>query len=333
MSKITIGDVAREAGVSKSTVSQFLNKRYRYMGEETRKKIQKAVDDLRYQPNYIARSLKQKRTSMVGIIVANIMHRLSTEVSRAIEDFCHKYEMHAIFCNADNDPEKEKNYIEMLRAKQVDGLIIFPTGQNVDLYKQMVEENYPVVFMDRKVPDLPIHTVVVNNKEATQQAIEQLASNGHQRIAIVTQPLVISTRVDRIEGYKQAMKDLGLPLDPRLIGIEEIDRIGLALETLFSSENPPTALIAANDLVLIEVLRFIKKKKLNIPNDFSLIVFDNLPFADVANPSITTIAQPSFEMGKKAAELLLQQINKEDIEAREYVFPCELCIRESLSHP
>ena len=330
MGKVTIGDVAKAAGVSKSTVSQFLNKRYRYMGEETRRKIGEAIEELGYQPNFIARSLKQKQTSMVGIIVANIVHRLSTEVSRAIEDFFHKYDIHAIFCNADNDPEKEKKYIEMLRAKQVDGLIIFPTGQNLDLYQQMIDEDYPVVFMDRRLPGFPINTVIANNAEATAEAVNHLISLGHERIAIAMQPLVISSRTDRVEGYKNAHQAHNMTVNPDCIIQNTIGQLVGDLERVFSKSEPPTALIAGNDLVLLEVLRFVKDKQLKIPGDFSLVVFDNIVFADVSNPSITTIGQPSFEMGEKAATLLLELIKKEPLlPPQDYVFQCELKIRES----
>jgi LacI family kdg operon repressor len=139
MEKVTMADVAKEAGVSKSTVSQYLNKRYEYMSEKTKQKIKEAIEQLGYQPNYLARSLKQKRTSMVGVIVANILHYFSTSVTRGIEDFCQEHDLHAIVCNADDNPEKEKKYIEMLRAKQVDGLIVLQIGQNNDLYHRMVE--------------------------------------------------------------------------------------------------------------------------------------------------------------------------------------------------
>lgn len=329
MEKKTMADVAREAGVSKSTVSQFLSKRYEYMSAETRKKVEMAIKKLNYQPNYLARGLRQKRTSIVGIIVANIMHRFSTEVSRAIEDFYNQYDMHTIVCNADNDPEKEKKYIEMLRAKQVDGLIIFPTGQNIDLYQEMADANYPVVFMDRKVSELAVPSVVSNNVEATFTGIEHFIQNGHERIAIVTQPLRISTRIERHEGYKQALQANGIEVNPAFLISTEIGNIGKRLEELFASESPPTALLAGNDLVFIEILEFAKKNKLKVGEAFALAVFDNISFGHLITPSITMIAQASYEMGERAAEILLKQINKEPIDREEIVFPCELIIRES----
>jgi len=329
MKKVTMADVAKFAGVSKSTVSQYINNRYEYMGEDTRIKIKDAIERLGYQPNYIAKSLKQKRTSMIGIIVADIIHRFSTEVSRSIEDFCYENDIHAIICNADNNPEKEKKYIEMLRAKQVDGLIIFPTGQNPALYKRMVDENYPVVFMDRDIKDLHAHFVLAENVQASYRAISYLIHHGHKHIAIATQPLTISSRRERIEGYKKALKDHQLPIQPDFIISAETAELKSKLHALFQLEKPPSALLAGNDLVFLETLSFLQENKLLIPEDVSLIVFDNIPFAHLSNPPITIIAQPELEMGAKAAKLLLKQINKEAITSERLYFPCELIIRKT----
>lgn len=331
MGRITMEHVAKAAGVSKSTVSQFLNKRYEYMSDETRLKIKAAIDKLGYQPNYIARSLKQKRTSTIAIIVANIVHRFSTEVCRAIEDYCHEFDMHAIICNADDNPVKEKRYVEMLRAKQVDGLILFPTGQNMDMYQSMVEEGYPLVFIDRRLEGIDVPSVVVNNEQSTEEAIGHLIDKGHRKIAIITQPLTISTRAERVAGYKKALNKYGLPIDERYMISGKISELNDKLQRLFQLDDPPTALLAGNDLVFMEVFQFLRNKKISIPGQVSLIVFDNIPFAHFSEPPITTIAQPAYQMGKKAAEVLMRLIEKEPLAPRQYVFPCELIIRESSS--
>ena len=329
MKTVTMADVAKEAGVSKSTVSQFLNERYEYMGEETKEKIKRAIEQLGYRPNYVARSLKQKRTYMMGIIVANIMHHVSTEISRAIEDYCHEHDMHAIVCNADDDPHKEKKYIEMLRARQVDGLIIFPTGGNTKLYTEMEQERYPVVFVDRKIEGVHIDTVVVNNREATCEAVSHLLENGHRNIAIVTPPLTTHPRKERLAGYKQALEQHGIALNENYMKSVEISAISYELENMFSLSEKPTALVAANDLSFFEVMSFIKRKQIRIPEELAVIVFDNIPFADISTPTITTIAQPAYEIGKRASELLTRQIKQEAMESELYTFPCELIIRES----
>ncbi|KPD00708.1 HTH-type transcriptional regulator KdgR [Geobacillus sp. BCO2] len=297
--KVTLADVAREAGVSKSTVSQFLNQRYEHMGDETRERIRAAIEKLGYRPNYIARSLKQKRTSMIGIIVANIMHRVSTEISRAVEDYCHEHDMQAIICNADDNPVKERKYIEMLRARQVDGLVIVPTGGNIELYQQMVREEYPVVFMDRKIDEVEAHTIVVNNKGAAYEAVSHFIEQGHKKIGIVTPPLTIYPRIERVNGYKQALMDHGIEIKPEYVLSDHIHRLASRLEEMFSQPQKPTALLVGNDLSFFEVMAFLKQKQIRIPDDLALIVFDNIPFASISTPTITTIAQPAYEMGKK----------------------------------
>ena len=331
MAKITMADVAKKAEVSKSTVSQYLNKRYEYMSPETKKRIEEAIRELGYKPNYVARSLKQKRTSTIGVIVANIMHRVSTEISRAIEDYFHERDIHVILCNADDDPQKERKYIEVLRAKQVDGLIIFPTGGNIDLYQQMEQEKYPAVFMDRKIPGVNIDTVVPNNRKASYEAVKHLIELGHERIAVVTPPLTISPRVERLEGYKDALQEHNLPICEGYVKSIDIHHIKAELEKMFSLKDRPTALFAANDLAAMEILEFLKEKDISLSTELALVVFDNLSFASIFKPSITTISQPAFQMGEKAAEWLFAKVEQDGAGTMpsEHVFSCELMIRES----
>ncbi|WP_400244242.1 LacI family DNA-binding transcriptional regulator [Niallia sp. JL1B1071] len=329
MAKVTMADVAKYAGVSKSTVSQYINKRYEYMGEDTREKIKLAIEELGYHPNYIARSLKQKKTSMIGIIVADIVHRFSTEICRSIEDYCFEHDYQAIICNADNNPTKERTYIETLRAKQVDGLIIFPTGQNTDIYAKMIEEDYPVVFMDRDILGIEAPFILSTNVDSSFQAVQLFLENGHTNIAILTQPLTISTRKERIEGYKKALQAYSIDIREDYIISSEIANVKIALSELFQKEKPPTAILAGNDLVFLETLAFLQENHLRVPEDVSLIVFDNFPFAHLSNPPVTSIAQPAFEMGRKATEVLLKEINKESYQKEKIIYPCELIVRQS----
>lgn len=329
MKRVTMADVAKEAGVSKSTVSQFLNGRFEYMSEDTKKKIERAVQDLSYSPNVIARSLKQKRTSMIGIIVANIVHGISTEVCQAIEDYCQKKDIHAIVCNAYDDPEKEKKYIDMLRARQVDGLIIFPSGGNQELYCQLEREKYPIVFVDRKIEGVEVSTIVVDNRRAVHQAVEYLVEKKHDRIALVTPPMTTYTRRERLEGYKEAIEAMGLPFQDQYVKSVPYEAIVPSMKEMFQ-QNPPTALIAANDLSFMEVMKFAKENKLKIGQDLALIVFDNIKFADIYEPAITTISQPAYEMGTRAAELLIQQIMKKPVTPETHVLETSLLIRDSV---
>lgn len=318
MRPITITDVAKQANVSKSTVSQYLNKRYEYMSEKTRQKIESAIEELNYQPNIVARSLKQKTTFTVGVIVANILHTFSTHVIRAVENFFHEKGFQIIVCNADDEPEKEKKYIEMLRAKQVDGIIIFPTGGNLDLYERMLNDNFPIVFMDRTIKDLNIATVMLDNHLASKLAVDHFADKGYEQIAILTTSVIrnISPRVERIEGYRNAMEACGLQVKSEYIKTADVDQIAPALKELFQLETPPQALLAGNDIVLIEILKYIKEQGLRIPEDVAVIGIDEVPFANFFTPPITTVSQPAIEMAGKAVDLLLQQMNK-DLEEKD----------------
>ena len=143
-----------------------MNGRFEYMSKGTKERIEQAIHELGYRPNIIARSLKQKSTTTIGVIVANILHHFSTRVIRAIEDYCNEHHFHVIVCNADDNPDKEKQYIRMLEAKQVDGMIVFPTGGNVELYQELLNKRYPIVFMDRLVPDISVNAVLLDNEKA-----------------------------------------------------------------------------------------------------------------------------------------------------------------------
>ena len=333
MKKVTISDVAAHAKVSKSTVSQYLNKRYDYMGEKTKQRIEQAIETLGYHPNIVARSLKQKSTRTIGVIVANILHNFTTEVTRAIEDACISSDYHTIICNADDDPAKEKHYIEVLRAKQVDGLIIFPTGNNRDLYQDMLSDNYPVVFLDRKVEGIEIPSILLDNERASELAVNHFVERGYQRIGIITTSIIneITPRVERLKGYEKAISDQGLPFIDEYVRSAKPTDIQQTLGDLLNLEEPPEAVLAGNDLVLIEILKYVKKHGLQIPEDLAVIGVDDVSFASFYTPPITTVAQPAFAIGKRGAEVLLKKINQKDGKYEDnFRFEPELKVRDSV---
>ncbi|SFA43728.1 transcriptional regulator, LacI family [Anoxybacillus pushchinoensis] len=313
MQKVTMADVAKLANVSKSTVSQYLNKRYEYMSEETRRRIAGAIEQLQYRPNVIARSLKQKSTATIGVIVFNILHMLTTQVLRAIEDMCQQHDFHVIVCNTDDDPEKEKKYIDMLWAKQVDGFIIFPTGKNVDLYKRMIEARLPVVFVDRTVEGIDVDAVLLDNERAVQLGMHYLIEQGYKHIGLVAPPFAphVIPRTERINAFRYALREANLPIKEEWIITEQVKHISGRLDALLQRNKLPEAIFAINDLTLMEVLTFVKRRQLTIPHDIALISIDDVPFASIYTPSLTTIAQPAFEMGEKATERLFMQMGGE----------------------
>jgi len=333
MKRSTISDVAQLAGVSRSTVSQYLNKRYNHMSEGTQEKIKLAIKELNYQPNELARGLKQKRTSMIGIIVATITSEFTTEIVRSIEDECLKKGIQLIICNADDDYQKERQYINTLVARQIDGLIIFPNAENKELYLELIKHEYPLVFLDRKIDGVTVPTILFDNEEASRIAVEHFARRGHEKISILTKPMgkyFITTRLERVDGYKKGLLENGLINREEYIHSVEMNEMQDTLEKLFTLDDPPTALLAGNDMILEEVLVFAKEHHYMIPDQFSVIGIDDVSFTRFYTPAITTISQPTYEMGKKAAQVLLDIIDDKNDVVMTYRFPPTFNERESV---
>lgn len=286
------------------------------MAEATKVKIEESIEELGYIPNNMARSLKKKESNTIGIIVANILHTFSNEIIRAIEDVCEEQGVHVFVCNADDDPKKERSYIKMLQAKQVDGLIIFPTVGNEDVYASLRKSNFPIVFLDRKTEGAYYPTIMLDNHKASEIAINQCVKAGKMKIAIVSTSIKrkVVPRIERIEGYKRRMKELNLAYEESWIVATERTKIVEDLDRLWLADERPNAFYAINDLALMELMKFIKKNSLTIPQDVAVIGLDDSPFLEVFTPPITVITQPTFQMGKEAAQLLLKIIQAKDIE-------------------
>lgn len=310
MKKITMQDVALKAGVSKSTVSQYINNRFEFMAMPTRLRVEAAIEELGYIPNQVAKSLKQKKTGTIGVIVANILHTFSTEIIRAIEDECERNGFHLFVCNADDQPEKERSYIDTLVAKQVDGLIIFPTNGNYDYYEQLKKAEFPIVFVDRMINNPIFPTLLLDNEKASEIAVEQLVKKGRGKISLISTSINqnVTPRIERIAGYKKAMAMQGLSIDEEWIIAKNRHEIVNELQCLWDSGNRPEAFFATNDLALIELLKFLKKNNIAVPKDVGVIAIDDSPFLEIATSPISVIKQPTFEIGKHAAKTLLKLI-------------------------
>lgn len=331
MKRVTIADVAKRAGVSKSTASQFLNKRYEYMSEDTRKRIMKAIKDLNYQPNAVARSLKVKRTNTIGFIVSNILHSTYTAILRGVEDFCNNRNYNVILCNSDDNPKKELEYIRMLQSKQVDGIIIISTGKNNDTLRDLIENDYPVVLLDRNFEELKTDTITVNNYQGASRAIEHLVQLGHHNIGVIS-PFHegFSPRLDRIKGVYDTAETYGCADQLMVRQVKDIGRTEQVLDQFFQSQNRPTAIFTINDRMTTEVLKYIKKKKMLIPDELALVTFDDLNWFELMTPALTTIKQPTYELGVMAAQLMLDRLEQGDkLDYRQIVKDCQLVIRES----
>lgn len=333
--RITINDVAKKAEVSKATISRYLNGQYKSMSAETRRRITEAINELNYKPNLVARSLKRKSSQTIGVIVANILNPFSTEITRGIEDVCITKNFNIILCNADDSPKKQQEYLEMLHLKQVDGFIIQPAKGEVDGLHNIYKTNVPFVLIDRKIPDLSVDTVTVNNYIGTKNAIKYLIELGHQNIAFISADIEgVSSRQDRFQGFVDALSEAGFRFKDEYLKIiqKNSSAVNMAIRQLFSLASPPTAIFSVNGRITLDILLALKELKFRIPNDVSLLSFDSPEWAEVVEPPLTSVVQPVYKIGVTAAELLLKRIlskRKGGIRPKEESLETELVIRES----
>jgi len=330
---VTINDVAARAGVSKTTVSHYLNGRYDSMSKETRENIAQVVEELGYRPNALARSLKQKKTHTIGAIVANILNPFSTSIIRGVEDYCNQHGFSLILCNADEDPVKEREYLEVLADKQVDGLIINTTGHNNDLIKNL-NLHLPVVLIDRKVPEINTDTVTSDSRKGVQLMIDHLIKLGRSEIAFFTMPYhEVSPRTERVLGYRQALASHGIACKPHLLVETVLDEAAVirAVETVLASPEPPAAIFGANNLMTMAVVKALKKLNISIPRDIAVVGFDDWDWAELIDPPVTVVSQPTYAMGQEAATLLIKRLKSKRNSRKPAVilFDPELVIRKS----
>jgi LacI family transcriptional regulator len=308
----TIVDVAHTAKVSIATVSAVLNGN-KFVSEELRGRVLKAIEDTGYHPHGIARSLKNGRTKTIGLVVTDVTNPYSTAVARSIEDAAHAEGYTVILCNSDEDFGKEETYLGLMRTRRVDGLILAPSGKPEDYRDTLEELRMPVVLVDRTIEGLDLDAIVVNNLEASRQGIEYLLGLGHTRIGAIVGPQHLSTSRERLAGYRQALSAAGLPFDEDLVchgnfRHEDAYQAGLGL---LRRANRPTAVFASNNLMALGILRAVQEIGLRCPEDISIIAFDDFDGAALFRPALTTIAQPTTEIGRMAVDRLLAQLRRQ----------------------
>ncbi|MGB9857820.1 MAG: LacI family DNA-binding transcriptional regulator [Dictyoglomaceae bacterium] len=330
---VTLKDIALKAGVSKSTVSRVLNNKGN-VNPTLKRKVKKIAKELGYYPNILAISLKKKRTYTIGVIISNILNPFFTSVVRGIEDTAMKNNFNIILCNADEDPKKEGVYIDLLRSKKVDGMIIATTGENKEHFSALEREKIPVVLVDRKVEGSNFDTIITDNKKGAFEAVKHFIETGYTRIGIITGPINITTSFERLEGYKLALKRYKIPFDEKLIKIGEFkEESGYKnMKELLKIKNPPKAIFAGNYLIALGVYDAIKEYGLKIPEDIAVITFDDFPWFKHLSPSLTAVSQPTYKLGAYAVKRLLKLIEEGipySTERKQIVLKNSLVIRES----
>ncbi|HEY6057837.1 MAG TPA: LacI family DNA-binding transcriptional regulator [Candidatus Limnocylindrales bacterium] len=331
----TIKDVARHAGVSTMTVSRVIN-RSGYASEETRVRVERSISELGYVPNAVARHLRSKRTKTIALVLSDITNPFFTTIARGVEDVAGSRGFGVMFCNTDESEAEEVDYLQMLIERQVDGVLLVPASNASEPLRMLRAHEVPVVLLDRRVAARQVDQVRTDSVAGAYTLVRHLTELGHRRIAMLTGKRGISTAVDRVAGYQKALTEVAIPFDPTLVRYGGFGLAGgyrMALEVLAGVPRP-TAIFAANNFLAFGALRALRHARLRVPEDMSLVCFDDLPEDWMIDPFLTVMDQPAYEMGRQAAELLFERLEGRGAKRpRSIVLPGEFIVRRSSAPP
>jgi DNA-binding LacI/PurR family transcriptional regulator len=331
--KVTIHDISSEAGTSPSTVSRVLTGNA-VVSQEKRQAVEDAIRRLNYRPSHIARSLKSRSTQSIGLLLNDITNPFYSAVARGAEDEANRHNFSLILCNTNEEAARELQYLQLMEDKQVDGVILGPTGKNVGIVQEMARR-HPIVQIDRYLESVEASIVKVDNESGACAATCLLIEKGHRRIACFRWGKRISTMSERYQGYERALTEAGLALDPALVVDVPALNVAQTMEVVrgvLAQPQRPTAVFALNNQIGSAVIGAVHRLRLRIPQDVALIVFDDLDYFTLIQPTISAVAQPAFEIGTQAVRLLMRQVQSgaEDFTPEQLILPTALVVRESV---
>jgi LacI family transcriptional regulator len=330
----TIYDVARHAGVSAATVSRVLNGRAT-VDAALVERVRAAVDELGYRRNSLARNLRRSSTTLWAVIISDVENPFFTSLVRGIEDVAQEAGYSVVLCNSDENLDKEAAYITAVLGEQVAGVIISPASETATDVTDLLKGGTPVVAVDRRPRARGIDTVLVDNVQGAYEATAHLLEQGYERVACLTGPEGATTADQRLEGYCNALRSHGYEYSPSLVCRADFrERGGFeATLSLLDGDPCPDGLFVANNLMTVGALEALAQRRLSTPQDLGLVCFDEIPWADLIRPSLTTVAQPAYEIGRRAGELLARRIADPTRPAGALMLSTELKARESSSRP
>jgi LacI family transcriptional regulator len=328
----TIRDVAKRAGVAPITVSRVINDSS-YVSQETRERVEMVIEELGYVPNMLGPSLRFSQTMTLALVLTDITNPFWTTVARGVEDVAQTNGYSIILCNTDESEAKQEQYLQMLLRRRIDGILLVPTCSTDPKPVHIIQQqSIPVVLLDRQIPGVKVDVVRADSEDGAFQLTQHLLSLGHKRIALLTGPQTVSTAVDRVNGYRRALADAGLPESAaQFYWGAFTQESGIHMASLALAATPaPTALIAANNFIAIGALKALQKRGLHVPDDIALVTVDDTPPTFPIDPFLTVLTQPAREMGQQAAQLLLDRLtNLIDDTYRHIVLPTQMFVRES----
>ncbi len=327
---VTVKDVAEKSGVSVSTVSHVINGT-RFVSDELKTKVRKAMEELEYKPNLIARSLRTKRSNVLGLIIADITNPYYSEMAWNIENLGHLQDYTVMLCNSEGEPIKEEFYIKRLLEMRADGIIIISSKIRQEKLEEMVGKDLPVVLIDKHDAGIQMDLIKIDEFEGGRMATEHLISLGHQRIACINGVSENYLNVHRLRGYQSAMENAGLKLDAHLMISSDFDVVAGYRngKSLLEMDDPPTAIFATGDLIAYGVIQAAYKKGLSVPKDLSIVGFDDVYLSKYFIPPLTTIKQPIYEISETAINCFFERMEDNQKTGRTINFNVHLEIRES----
>ncbi|RDU99324.1 LacI family DNA-binding transcriptional regulator [Trinickia dinghuensis] len=304
----TIKDVAAMAGVSFTTVSHVVNNT-RPVSADVRTKVERAIVQLNYVPSAVARSLKARATATIGLVVPNSSNPYFAELSRGIEDGCARQGYCMFFCNSDDDPAKQRNYLRILQEKRIDGLIIASAGDDAVLASSLTDTREPLVVVDRNIEGLSADLVQIDHERGAYLATRHLLELGHVRIGCITGAVATAVSAMRVHGFIRAMTERGIDIEPSAIVEGDFSAAGgqEAAGRLFDTVRP-TAIFACNDMMGIGALRVAAERGIRVPQHCSIIGFDDIELSGFTYPALSTVGQSVRALGEAAAHMLIERI-------------------------
>ena len=327
----TIKDVAKMAGVSTTTVSHVINKT-RFVAEETEKLVLQAIQDLKYSPSAVARSLKVNTTKSIGMIVTTSEAPYFAEIIHAVEEHCYRQGYSLFLCNTQNNAEKIRNHLDMLAQKRVDGILVMCSEYLPDSLNILTNfETIPMVVMDWG-PNVDTDIIQDNSFNGGYLATQHLIENGHKYIGIIAGELSKTTAKTRYEGFVHAMQEAGLTINPNWVmeGFFEPEDGYECMNKILRQDTLPTAVFCCNDVMALGAISAIGEKGLRVPDDISIIGYDNIHASRFYSPPLTTIHQSKSRLGVQAVNLLFERINHKSEQRETLEIHPELVIRKSV---
>lgn len=332
MPDMSIKDIAKRAGVSTATVSRVLNGSNK-VRKPTADRVMEVVENLNYRIDHVARRMKVKSSNslVIGLIITDIGNPFFSNVAKGVEYVAFKNKHVLMICNTNEDPKKEKFFLNSMLSEKVSGAIVVPTNGNGNFFEKLVEDGFSMVMVDRRPDHLNVDTVSINNELGGYQATQRLIKNDHTRIGIVCGIKGLSNTNERLAGYKKALTEAGIRVSEELITFGNYIETGgrEAMEALLSLDKPPTAVFSTNNLMTLGCIKVLYQRKVSIPDEMALIGFDDSTWAEALIPPLTTVKQPGYELGVNAAEQLIKRLNNGDSNTVNIVLNPELVVRQS----